>query len=98
MRSIRVLCGSGLGVEPFHADRAKAIGKLLAQPRPMFVYGGRHIGLAGAGTDATLEAGGRVVGSMHRHRRKPLMANRSSGFITLPDGAGKLMSFFRLSS
>lgn len=96
MRSIRVLCGSGSGIEPFHADRAKAIGKLLAQPRPMFVYGGRHIGLAGACTDATLEAGGRVVAS--RHRRKPLMTNLSSGFITLPDWAGKLMSFFRLSS
>src|SRR5256885_9621696 len=66
MRSICVFCASSPGRDPAFLAAARAFGALLARERIALVYGGGHVGLMGVLADATLEAGGRVVGVIPR--------------------------------
>jgi len=61
-RSVAVFCGSKLGSNPAWAEAAQELGTGLAQAGIRLVYGGGHIGLMGALADATLAAGGNVLG------------------------------------
>lgn len=47
---------------PVHADAIRALGGELARRGITLVYGGAHRGLMGVLADATLAAGGRVIG------------------------------------
>lgn len=60
--SICVYCGSRPGVQPIHAETARAVGRWIGQHKGQLVYGGGHNGLMGVLADATLEAGGTVIG------------------------------------
>lgn len=62
LRSVCVFCGSSSGRDPQFAAAAETLGTLLAQREIKLVYGGASVGLMGALADATLEAGGEVVG------------------------------------
>ncbi|TZF90615.1 TIGR00730 family Rossman fold protein [Cognatilysobacter lacus] len=62
MRSICVYCGSNAGNRPIYAERAAALGTLLAREGIAVVYGGGNVGLMGTVADAALAAGGEVVG------------------------------------
>ena len=62
MRSVCVFCGSSPGTEPAYKDKARALGRTLAENGVRLVYGGGHVGLMGVVADATLGAGGEVVG------------------------------------
>lgn len=62
MRRICVFCGSNLGVKSAYEQAAQKLGKALAQSGIELVYGGGSVGLMGAIADATLAAGGRVMG------------------------------------
>lgn len=62
MRSIAVYCGSNLGTRPVYAERAAAVGSLLAREGIALVYGGGNVGLMGIVADAALAAGGKVIG------------------------------------
>ena len=55
-------CGSRPGSEPVFADVARAVGQWIGQRGGQLVYGGGRNGLMGIVADATLAAGGRVVG------------------------------------
>ena len=60
--SVCVYCGSRSGVaEPFVAA-ARDVGHWIGTHGGQLVYGGGHSGLMGVVADATLAAGGRVVG------------------------------------
>lgn len=60
--SVAVFCGSRPGHAPqFHAA-ARALGEGLARAGIRLVFGGGRVGLMGAVADATLAAGGRVIG------------------------------------
>ncbi len=59
---IGVFCGSSAGARPVYAENARRVGRALASHGIGLVYGGGRVGLMGAVADATLEAGGRVVG------------------------------------
>lgn len=60
--SICVYCGSRNGVaEPF-VQAARAVGDWIGRHGGQLVYGGGNKGLMGVTADATLAAGGRVVG------------------------------------
>lgn len=60
--SVCVYCGSRSGVaEPFVAA-ARAVGRWIGTHGGQLVYGGGHSGLMGVVADATLAAGGPVVG------------------------------------
>jgi uncharacterized protein (TIGR00730 family) len=62
MRSLCVFCGSSPGARREYANAARAMGRTLASRGIRLVYGGGHVGLMGVLADATLAAGGDVVG------------------------------------
>jgi len=53
-------------VDPVFADVARALGTALGQGGGQLVYGGGNVGLMGVVADATMAAGGRVVGVIPR--------------------------------
>lgn len=57
-----VFCGSSAGKNSAFLDAAAKVGRTLARRGMGLVYGGGSIGLMGAVADATLAAGGEVVG------------------------------------
>ncbi len=57
-----VFCGAQSGKDPMFREATEALGRGLAQRNITLIYGGGQIGLMGAVADATLKAGGAVVG------------------------------------
>ena len=66
LHRVCVFSGSSLGARPDYADAASAVGRLLATSGITLVYGGASVGLMGVLADATLQAGGRVIGVIPR--------------------------------
>ncbi|QKO21502.1 TIGR00730 family Rossman fold protein [Rhodoferax sp. BAB1] len=60
--SLCVYCGSRPGLDPRHADVASTVGRWIGRHGGQLVYGGGKAGLMGVVAQATLDAGGRVVG------------------------------------
>jgi uncharacterized protein (TIGR00730 family) len=73
--SICVYCGSRPGTEPAYADAARAVGTWIGQHGGQLVYGGGRNGLMGVVAQATLAAGGRVVGIIPQALVDKEMAN-----------------------
>jgi uncharacterized protein (TIGR00730 family) len=65
-RSVCVFCGSAPGARPSYSRAAEELGGALARAGLTLVYGGGRLGLMGIVADATLAAGGRVVGVIPR--------------------------------
>ena len=59
---ICVYCGSRHGRLPAYTEAARALGRAIGSRGWQLVYGGGHVGLMGEVADATLAAGGTVVG------------------------------------
>ena len=64
--SICVYCGSRPGRSPAYAETARAVGQWIGTQGGQLVYGGGRAGLMGEIANATLAAGGRVVGVIPR--------------------------------
>lgn len=62
MRRLCIYCGSNSGNDPAFRDAAEAVGSLCAARGIGIVYGGGSVGLMGVVADATLAAGGEVIG------------------------------------
>jgi len=62
MASVCVFCGSSFGNDPALRDAAESLGRAIAAGGHQLVYGGGRVGLMGAIADATLDAGGKVIG------------------------------------
>jgi len=60
--SICVYCGSRNVSDPQFAQSARAVGQWIGERGGQLVYGGGNNGLMGTVADATLEAGGTVIG------------------------------------
>ena len=60
--SLCVYCGSRHGTRPAYTAAARALGQAIGSRGWQLVYGGGRVGLMGEVADATLAAGGRVVG------------------------------------
>lgn len=60
--SICVYCGSRPGKLPLHADHARTVGNWIGSHGGQLIYGGGRNGLMGLLADATLQAGGTVIG------------------------------------
>lgn len=60
--SVCVYCGSKPGKQPEFAAVAREVGAWIGAHGGQLVYGGGHNGLMGIVADATLAAGGRVIG------------------------------------
>jgi len=57
-----VYCGSNAGASPSFTEVAQQLGSALAHRSIGLVYGGGHVGLMGLVADASLDAGGEVIG------------------------------------
>ena len=66
MTAVVVFCGSSQGTDPGFAAAARAVGREIARRKWTLVYGGGSVGLMGLLADASLAAGGRVVGVIPR--------------------------------
>ena len=66
MKRVLVFCGSSPGRLPEYTARAAELGRLLADRGLEAVYGGASVGVMGALADATLAAGGQVIGVIPR--------------------------------
>ena len=66
MRRICVFCGAAAGNDPRYAAAAGELGRSLAARSIEVVTGGGKVGLMGVVADATLAAGGRVIGVIPR--------------------------------
>ena len=62
MASICVFCGSNPGNDPAIAEVATELGTAIGAGGHQLVYGGGRVGLMGTVADATLAAGGEVIG------------------------------------
>lgn len=62
MKRICVFCGSSSGKDPTYAEAATRLGTTLARRGIELVYGGGTVGLMGTVANATLAAGGKVIG------------------------------------
>jgi uncharacterized protein (TIGR00730 family) len=60
--SVCVYCGSRHGARPAYTAAARALGTAIGERSWQLVYGGGKVGLMGEVADATLAAGGRVIG------------------------------------
>jgi uncharacterized protein (TIGR00730 family) len=60
--SVCVYCGSRHGTRPAYTEAARSLGTAIGSRGWQLVYGGGQVGLMGEVADATLAAGGRVVG------------------------------------
>ncbi len=60
--SVCVYCGSKHGARPAYTAAAQALGTAIGHHGWQLVYGGGKVGLMGEVADATLAAGGHVVG------------------------------------
>ncbi len=60
--SVCVYCGSRPGVDPQYSALARTVGQWIGRHGGQLVYGGGKAGLMGVVAEATLAAGGRVIG------------------------------------
>ncbi|MEH6475208.1 MAG: TIGR00730 family Rossman fold protein [Sneathiella sp.] len=65
--SLCVYCGSRMPADEAFSKAAHDLGTQLGQNNIQLVYGGGHVGLMGITADATLEAGGQVIGIIPHH-------------------------------
>lgn len=61
-KSVCVFCGSSSGRDPAYVEAARAFGAMLGRENIHLVYGGGHVGMMGALSDAVMHAGGHVLG------------------------------------
>jgi len=62
VKRICLFCGSNAGARPVYAQAAADFGRALAARDLTLVYGGGSVGLMTIAAEATLAAGGRVIG------------------------------------
>jgi len=67
LRTVCVFCAANPGAHPVYVERARAMGRYLADSGRRLVYGGGRTGLMGAIAEGALGAGGEVVGIMPKH-------------------------------
>ncbi len=68
--SICVYCGSRHGANPAYTTAARALGTAIGARGWQLVYGGGIVGLMGEVANATLAAGGRVIGVIPESLKK----------------------------
>lgn len=75
LNNICVYLGSNTGRTSVYVEQAQALGRELARRGIGLVYGGSNVGLMGALADATLQAGGRVIGVLPERLKSKEMAH-----------------------
>ena len=75
LKSICVYCGSQDGIDPAHAEAARAMGDALADRGIRLVFGGGQIGMMGQIADQVLKRGGEAVGVIPKSLMKTEIAH-----------------------
>jgi uncharacterized protein (TIGR00730 family) len=74
---VAIYCGSSEGNSPDYVKGVKTLGVYLAKQGIDVVYGGGNVGLMGVIANATLQAGGRVIGVIPAHLKSKEIAHPS---------------------
>lgn len=72
---LAVFCGSRPGARPAYTEAAASFGQTLVRHGLGLVYGGGRVGLMGTVADATLAAGGEVIGVIPEFMVRPEVAH-----------------------
>ena len=80
-----VYCGSRAGAKPIYTEVASDLGTLLAKNSIGLVYGGGGAGMMGALADATLAAGGEVIGVIPRALLERDLAHKGLSELVVVD-------------
>lgn len=83
--SVCVYCGSRPGLDPAFAGAAQQVGQWIADHNGQLVYGGGKGGLMGIVAEATLRAGGKVVGIIPRSMVEKEWANHDCSELHIVD-------------
>jgi uncharacterized protein (TIGR00730 family) len=75
MERICIFCGSSPGRKPEYVTAARQTGEYLAAKNLTLVYGGGKVGMMGEVANATLTAGGRVIGVIPKNLLEMELAN-----------------------
>lgn len=67
MKKICVFCGSSMGFDPIYKEKAKELGKALAERQCELLYGAGSVGLMRTIADVMLENHCKVRGTITRH-------------------------------
>lgn len=67
LKNVCVFCGAHPGEDPAYRAAAETLGELLGSSGRRLIYGGGGIGMMGFVADATLRAGGEVIGVIPEH-------------------------------
>jgi uncharacterized protein (TIGR00730 family) len=85
IRSVAVFCGSRPGCSPKFLAAARALGEGLGRAGIQLVFGGGRVGLMGAVADATLAAGGSVIGVIPDFLRQAEVAHAGVNELIVTD-------------
>lgn len=85
VKSVCVYCGASSGTSDSFVNIAKELGRELAERGIRLVYGGGGIGLMGAVADATMAAGGQVVGIIPQHLERAELGHRGLTELKIVD-------------
>jgi uncharacterized protein (TIGR00730 family) len=85
IKSICVYCGASRGTSETFTNIAKELGRELAERHIRLVYGGGGIGLMGAVADATMAAGGEVLGIIPQHLERAELGHRGLTELKIVD-------------
>ncbi len=94
---ITVFLASNLGNSPLFQEKAKELGRWIAQNGHTLVYGGSHCGLMGILARSALSSGGKVIGIEPQFFiEKALQLEGLTELIVTPDMAGRKTKLLEL--
>lgn len=85
IKSVCVYCGASNGTSNGFTDIATELGRELAEHNIRLIYGGGGIGMMGAVADATLAAGGEVIGIIPQHLERAELGHRGLTELKIVD-------------
>lgn len=97
MKRICVNCGSSLGANNNYSKAACQLGKYLAKNKIDLVYGGADVGLMGDVANATLQAGGKVIGVITESLAQIVKHDKLTEIIIVDNMHARKMKMFELS-
>jgi uncharacterized protein (TIGR00730 family) len=85
IKSVCVYCGASTGTAPDFLTIATEVGLALGKNGIRLIYGGGSIGLMGAVADASLAAGGEVIGIIPQHLQQAELGHRGLTELKIVD-------------
>jgi len=97
IKTVCVFCGSSSGRNPAYSESAQKLGKEIAKQGLRLVYGGSHVGLMAALSDAVLSSGGEVTGVITELLQKKVGHQHLTKLYVVKDMHLRKMKMFNLS-